>query len=271
MRRAEHSARPAENLRVDGAREKLRRVNDLVSTTRERLLAVMDKKHHSAWPSFTKPGLSKEQLVVHFRHELHTYVRDFPILLARLLGQGPPDDVRAALAENIYEEQTGKLSFGAPHPALFLEMMSGLGISKERVLAKEPPLEVEALKYREMLDRVSASAPWVVGAAVLTIFVEGSVHERAELEGTREEAPIEEAIANHPMVKFYGCPPEKMLLARAHRAVEGGHRRDAWRMVLENLGDEATAERVVRAVESAREAWLAYRDGVARAMGLREG
>ena len=48
---------------------------------------------------------------------LHT-VDDFPVLLARVLGQGPPHTVRSALAENIYEEQTGKLSLGVPHPEL---------------------------------------------------------------------------------------------------------------------------------------------------------
>jgi nucleoside-diphosphate-sugar epimerase len=33
-------------------------------------------------------NLSKEQLTVHFRHEFVTYVRDFPVLLARVLGIG---------------------------------------------------------------------------------------------------------------------------------------------------------------------------------------
>ncbi|HVY48550.1 MAG TPA: iron-containing redox enzyme family protein, partial [Minicystis sp.] len=193
---------------------------------RERLLAVMDRKDHWAWPRFTGPGLTKDQLAIHFRHEFHVYVRDFPVLLARVLGQGPPDDVRAALAENIFEEQTGKLSFGVSHPELFLEMIDGLGIGRERVAATAPPLEPEAIAYRALLDRASASAPWVVGAAVLAIFVEGSVHERAEVAGTRALPPIDEVVARHPMVVHYGCPPERLRLARAHRAVEGGHRHD---------------------------------------------
>ncbi len=233
-----------------------------------RLLAVMDKKDHWAWPSFTGPGLSREQLATHFRHEYHVYVRDFPVLLARLLGQGPPDDVRRALAENIYEEQTGKLSLGVPHPELFLEMMDGLGIAREVITGPTPALAPEAVAYRALLDRRMAQAPWVVGAAVITIFVEGSVHERADLAGGRVLPPIEEAIARHPMVAFYGCPPEKMRLPRAHRAVEGGHRRDAWDMVLGHT-DAATAPAVASAAEEALAAWLAYRDGVARAMGLR--
>lgn len=239
------------------------RLDDL----RERLLAVMDRKDHWAWPHLTRPGLSRAQLLAHFRHEYQVYVRDFPVLLARVLGQGPPDDVRRALAANLYEEQTGGLSFGVAHPELFLEMMDGLGLARAAVTGIHPPLEPEALAYRALLDRRSAEPPWIVGAAVLTIFVEGSVHERAELGGARALPPIEDAIRAHPMVAFYGCPPDKLRLPRAHRAVEAGHRRDAWDMVLGHA-DERTADAIARAVEEAHAAWLAYRDGVARAMGL---
>lgn len=234
---------------------------------RERLLAVMDRKDHWAWPSFTRAGLSRAQLTAHFRHEYQVYVRDFPVLLARVLGQGPPDDVRRALAENIFEEQTGKLSFGVPHPELFLEMMDGLGIAREAIAGPEPALEPEAVAYRALLDRRSGEAPWIVGAAVLTIFVEGSVHEREEMSGTRALPPMDEAILAHPMVKHYRCPPEKLRLPRAHRAVEAGHRRDAWEMVLGHA-EAGAAEAIAGAVEEAHAAWLSYRDGVARAMGL---
>ena len=106
-----------------------------------------------------------------------------------------------------------------------------------------------------------------MGAAVLTIFVEGSVHERADMAGTRTLPPVDETIHAHPMVEHYGCPPEKLRLPRAHRAVEAGHRHDAWDMVLGHAtaGDE---EPIAGAVEEALAAWLAYRDGVAREMGL---
>jgi pyrroloquinoline quinone (PQQ) biosynthesis protein C len=234
---------------------------------RERLLSVMDRKHHPAWVHLTRPGLGRASLLEHFRHEYRTYVRDFPVLLARVLGQGPPAGVRRALAENLYEEQTGGLSLGVPHPDLFLEMMEGLGFTRDE-LEGGSALVPEAIAYREHLDAVSASPPWVVGAAVLTIFVEGSVHERAELAGEREVLPLDEAIAQHPLVAAYGCPPEKMRLVRAHRAVEGGHRADAWRMVLEHARDAATQDLVVRAMEDTLAGWLAYRGAVARAMAI---
>jgi pyrroloquinoline quinone (PQQ) biosynthesis protein C len=151
----------------------------------ERLLAVMDQKHHWAYPALTKPGLSRAQLLVHFQHEYLVYVRDFPVLLARVLGETPPiDEVRRALAENLYEEQTGGLSKSAPHPELLLRMMEGLGFSRadfdESIAASLHP---SAQSYRRLLREDSTRAPWQAGAALLTIFVEGSVNERAELLG----------------------------------------------------------------------------------------
>lgn len=240
----------------------------LPEALQEQLLAVMDRKDHPSWPRFTRPGLTRDQLAIHFRHEYQTYVRDFPVLLARLLGQAPPDDARAALAENVFEEQTGKLSLGVSHPALFLEMIDGLAIPRAVIEGRTPPLVPEAIAYRAFLDEVSASPPWVVGAAVLTIFVEGSVHEREELSGSRVLPPVEDAILAHPMVRFYGCPPDKIRLVRAHRAVESGHRRDAWRMVTAHAAGHETA--IVRAVRQALTTWLRYRDGVVHAMGLSE-
>ncbi len=239
----------------------------MVFDLEEKLLGIMDKKDHWAWKHFTAAGLTKDQLAVHFRHEFLTYVRDFPVLLARVLAQGPPPDARAALARNIDEEQTGHYSFGVSHPDLFLEMMDGLGIARNAVV--DGKVEPEAVAYRALLDRLSGEGPWFVGAAVVTIFVEGSVHERQERAGTRPERPIEEVIATHPMVRFYGCPASAMRLARAHRAVEGDHRQDAWDVLFRHIPeDESTRASVESAVSSAHRAWLSYRDGVARAMGL---
>src|SRR5262249_28227484 len=165
----------------------------------ERLLAIMDQKDHWAWPHFTGPGLTHAQLAIHFRHEFLTYVRDFPVLLARVLGQGPPTEVREALARNIDEEQTGHYSLGISHPELFLQMIDGLRI--ERATVTGGGLEPEAVAYRGLLDRLSGTPPWIIGAAVMTIFVEGSVHERKERRGQEHKPEVEQAIAAHPMVK----------------------------------------------------------------------
>jgi pyrroloquinoline quinone (PQQ) biosynthesis protein C len=234
-----------------------------------RLLAVMDRKHHWAYPALTRPGLSRAQLLEHFRHEYLVYVRDFPVMVAAALAQVPPlGDVRGALAENIYEEQTGAISQTAPHPELFLRMMEGLGLQRDEV-ADETKLHPAAVAYRTELRERAARPPWQAAVALMTIFVEGSVHERAELEGSYVRPRGEEAVARHALVVHYGCPPSAMTLTRAHAAVEGGHRADAWRIVLSHVDDDGPiADAVGETCERALAAWLVYRDGVAARIGL---
>jgi pyrroloquinoline-quinone synthase len=235
-----------------------------------RLLALMDRKNHWAYPALTRPGLTRDQLLVHFRHEYLVYVRDFPVLLARALGQVPPlPDVRASLAANLYEEQTGGLSGSAPHPELFLRMMEGLGFARAEFDDDDAWLHPAARAYRDALREASARPPWQSAVALLTVFVEGSVNERAELAGTFTRPTGEAAVLAHPLVKHYGCAPSAMSLTRAHAAVEGGHRHDAWRMLLEHVADgSAVAESVGAVVEEAFDGWQRYRDGVAERMGL---
>jgi pyrroloquinoline quinone (PQQ) biosynthesis protein C len=236
----------------------------------ERLLSIMDQKHHWAYPSLTRPGLTRAQHLVHFRHEYGVYVRDFPILIARVLGQVPPHaDVRTSLAENLYEEQTGGLSKTAPHPELFLRMMEGLGYARHDFEDDALDLHPAAIAYRDFLRDKSQAAPWQSAVSLLTIFVEGSVNERAELEGKYVRARGEDAVMRHPLVAHYGCPPAAMELTRAHAAVEGAHRSDAWRMVLSYVKDEGdVASSVVTTCMQALSAWMRYRDGVAERMGL---
>jgi len=231
----------------------------------------MDRKHHWAYPALTRSGLTREQLLVHFRHEYLVYVRDFPVLLARALGVTPPiAGVRASLAENLYEEQTGGLSRTAAHPSLFLDMMGGLGFGAEAFDDDEGWMHPAARHYRDLLRERSCTSPWQAAVALLTVFVEGSVNERAELAGTYVRRVGEDAVREHPLVKLYGCPPEAMGLTRAHAKVEGGHREDAWTMVLAYAPEGTEAARaVVATCEEALSAWQAYRDGVAERMGLR--
>jgi len=178
-----------------------------------------------------------------------------------------PQSARAMLATNIYEEQTGGISGTTSHPELFLRMMEGCGFRRSDF--DEIELLPAAGRYRMFLDEISGPDHWVVGVAVLTIFVEGSVNERRELQKTSPEsdAEIEAAIRQHPLVRIHGVDPKFLELQRVHKKVEGGHRLDAWKMVLGHA-PAALEDRIVQMVERALERWLAYRDDVARASGI---
>lgn len=230
----------------------------------ERLLGVMERKRHWAWPLFTSGQVAAQRLHIHFEQEYETYVRDFPVLIGRAYVSCPVAAARRELAENLYEEETGGLVAGRPHPELFLEYPRGLGMDLSRFEAVE--LLPTSRAYRQVIDDCTERRGWEAAAAVTTIFIEGTPYERGEVEEgapRRPEPPLEE----HPLVVHYGLPLESLALTKAHRQVEGEHRQSAWEVILDHV-EPAARERVVSAMEDVLAAWLAYRDGVAEACGL---
>ena len=213
----------------------------------EALLSVMERKVHWAWPRFTSGQVAAERLHVHLEQEYAVYIRDFAVLLGRAYVQCPVDAVRRELAENLYEEETGRLTRGRPHADLFLEYPRGLNMDLARFHAVE--LLPAASTYRRVLDHLTQAEGWAVATAVTTIFVEGTPYERGELDDNaqrRPEPPLEE----HPLVKHYGLPVSALALTKVHREVEGDHRASAWHMVLDHV-PESERPRVVAGMEEA--------------------
>jgi pyrroloquinoline quinone (PQQ) biosynthesis protein C len=241
------------------------------SRFQEEVLRIMDRKHHWAWPAFANGAVRKAQLHIHFQQEYAVYVRDFPVFLARIHGQNPPPSVRRMLAENIYEEDTGGLSLGKSHPELFLSMMHGLGYPVDSF--ETIRLLPASRTYRAWLDRVSENRDWVIGAAAITIFVEGSVKDRQEiLAPSKPKTPdeIETIVQNHPLVQYHGLSPDQMDLIRSHQLVEAGHRHDAYNMVVGEATTRARQQAVLACLKKSSQLWLAYRNAVATACGLKK-
>jgi pyrroloquinoline-quinone synthase len=230
---------------------------------REALLQVMAKKTHWAWPQFTSGRVAKALLHVHLEQEYEVYVRDFPVLVGRAYVQCPEAAVRRELAENLYEEETGGLAAGRPHPELFLEYPRGLGFDLERFA--HITLLPAAQRYRQALDEYTLRQGWAVACAVVTIFLEGTDQERQVLSATG--APPPPPLQAHPLVRYYGLPLESLALTRAHRGIEHEHRAAAWRVMERHVPAQAYPA-VLEAMNQTLRAWLAYRDEVAHACGL---
>lgn len=234
----------------------------------EALLGVMEAKEHWAWRHFTAGRVSRGLLHVHLEQEYATYVRDFPVLVARAYVTCPIASVRRELIENVFEEETGRLGAGRPHPELFLEYPRGLGMDLSRFDRVE--LLPGAAAYRAYLDECTLRGGWDVAAAVTTLFLEGTKFDRGELTETapkRPAPPLEE----HPLVKHYGLPVEALALTRAHRQVEGGHRAAAWRSILDHVREAPRQAAVVTALQGALDHWQRYRDDVALTCGIVRG
>jgi pyrroloquinoline-quinone synthase len=230
----------------------------------EALLQVMEQKVHWAWPQFTSGKVAKSRLHVHFEQEYETYVRDFPVFVGWAYVQCPTAAVRRELAENLYEEETGGLVAGRPHPELFLEYPRGLGMELSRFERVE--LLPAARAYRALLDDCLQRRGWAVAAAIATLFIEGTPYERGEVQAGAAKRP-QPPLAQHPLVLHYGLPLQALELTKAHRRVEGEHRKGAWSILLEYV-PPSDYSKVVTAMQEVLHAWLAYRDAVAAACGL---
>lgn len=224
----------------------------------------MERKVHWAWRQFGNGGVARGRLHIHFEQEYETYVRDFPVLVGRAYVQCPIASVRRDLAENLYEEETGGMVAGKPHPDLFLEYPRGLGMDMTRFEHIE--LGPAARAYRAAIDDHTQHRGWGQAAAITTIFIEGTEHERGELDASAPRRPAP-PLQQHPLVVHYGLPLEALALTKAHRSVEGGHRAAAWRNVLDHVL-AADYSAVVTAMQRILSAWLAYRDEVAASCGL---
>ncbi len=233
---------------------------------REALLGVMERKQHWAWPGFTSGLVPRALLHLHLEQEYATYVRDFPLLVGRAYVACPVAEARRELIANVYEEETGGLIAGRPHPELFLEYPRGLGMDLERF--ERVGLLPAAGRYRDFLDDATLRRGWGVAAAVSTLFVEGTPSERLELDP--DHVPRHSPLEEHPLVKHYGLPLERLALTKAHRKVEHEHRRSAWQVVLDHV-PAADRAAVVLAMTEALERWLAYRDEVAQVCALERG
>jgi len=224
----------------------------------------MERKDHWAWPRFTSGQVAPDRLHLHFEQEYATYVRDFPVLVGWAYVQCPIAEVRRDLAENLYEEETGGLIAGRPHPELFLEYPRGLGMDLARFARVE--LGPAARAFRATLDEHTQRHGWAQACAVTTIFLEGTDHERGELDASAPKRPAP-PLEQHPLVVHYGLPLEALALTKAHRKVEGSHREAAWRILLDHVPASEYAG-VIAAMERTLAAWLAYRDEVAAVCGL---
>src|SRR3954453_1338269 len=195
----------------------------------EALLQIMERKTHWAWPAFTNGLVAADRLHIHLEQEYATYVRDFPVLVARAYVACPIASVRRELIANVYEEETGGIQAGRPHPELFLEYPRGLNMDLSRF--EQVTLLPAAARYRSFLDETTRNGGWEVGAAVTTLFVEGTAHERGELDPKAPRRP-NPPLEDHPLVRHYGLPLSPLQLTKAHRAVEGEPRAAAWRVML---------------------------------------
>ena len=238
---------------------------------RDRIFDILRRKQHWATTRFHSTTITKRQLNIFYHQEYVVYLRDFSILLAKVLGKNPPWEGRRRLATIIYEEETGGFSLGRPHQELFLHMMNRLGF--DRAGFRDVELLAPSRIYRQWLNQVCQEDDWTLGAAVLTIFIKGTSRDPEEVvypQPPQNQVEIEDLINKHSLVQHQGLPSECMDYFRAQHMFEPGSRKVIYDMIIHQAKESDQQYQILERLEEALTLWSRYQDGIARACGIRQ-
>jgi pyrroloquinoline-quinone synthase len=190
-------------------------------------------------------------------------LRAFPQALSAIHTACPYLEVRALLAANIYEEDTGELSHTAPHPVLFQRLCAAMGLSPDMLEAAPATRETQSML--SWMTYVTHHRHWVVAAAAILVGMESNpTHPNYVFNAALAKRGRE----NHFAQKF-GLSDDAMTFYRAHELVEGDHGDVGLDIVMKYADTEALQRECVWAVNTTIDIFIyQHMDGVARAAGL---
>ena len=199
------------------------------ASVRDELLALMDRKHHWAYPALTRPGLSRRSS-------------------SRTSGTSTWCTCAISRSRRAAPSASGRRSpTCAPRSRRTSTKSRRRSVRRRRRTRAFPPDDGGPRLLRRFEDGAAELHPAAVATAVAPRSASRSCPGRRRSprhgvrRGERERARRARGDvrarrarprSRHPLVAHYGCPPSAMDLTRAHAAVEGGAPADAWRIVL---------------------------------------
>src|SRR5947207_9913567 len=128
---------------------------------------------HPFWQKIEQGGASRSALQT-FAKQFYLQVFEFPRAVSALHSRCVDADERIRLAESLYEEETGRISgVNKPHPEVFLDFCTGLGLSRSEVVGAAPlPSTAALIHWFEYSTKI---LPFPEGVAAINIAAEGQV------------------------------------------------------------------------------------------------
>ena len=206
---------------------------------------------HPLWQHIQDGHASRKALQL-FAAQFFLQVREFPRAVSALHSTCPYPDERIALAESLYEEETGRISgCNLSHPELFIRFGLATGLAREQMTDAEPLPATAALI--DWFAVSTATRPFLEGAAAITLAAEGQV--------PGAFGPFARALEQH-----YGIAREAVSFWDVHEVADRDHS-DIGRSVVMVHGDQFEArDGIRRAVELSLDAWREFFDGMAAAI-----
>ncbi len=206
---------------------------------------------HPLWHAIAAGQVSREGLKL-FAQQFFLQVREFPRGISALHTNCPFPEARAELAENIYEEETGKISgCGLPHPELFIKFGEAVGLKREEMIDAEPLPSTAALVH--WFELASKNRSFLEGAAAMTLAAEGQV-------------PGAFANFARALEKQYGLDREAVAFWDVHEEADKDHSDVGDHIVVQHATSDELQERTRRAVNESLAMWWQFFDGMEAAI-----
>jgi pyrroloquinoline-quinone synthase len=206
---------------------------------------------HPLWLEITDGKLSREQLKL-FAVQFFLQVREFPRAVSAMHANCPFPDERMALAESIYEEETGRISgCDQPHPELFLRFGEAVGLARSEMTEGQPLPATRALI--DWFELSTKQRSFIEGAAAINLAAEGQV--------PGAFGPMARRLEEN-----YGLSREAVAFWDIHEMADAEHSDVGDNIVVRHATDAATQARVRDALQHSLDAWWQFFDGIRAAI-----
>jgi pyrroloquinoline-quinone synthase len=205
--------------------------------------ALIEDRHLLRHPFYTRwvAGTLPMDALREYARQYYGFESTFPRFLSALHSRSPEPAVRAALLDNLWDEEHGE----ANHAELWLRFAEGLGLDRDQVVRAERNASTRGL-VDTYLDR-SGRGPVAAGVAALYAY-EAQVPRvaTAKIDGLR--------------ARYGVTDPGTLAFFEAHAGLDVEHS-EAERRIVADLGPGHDPE-VLEATGAALDAWWAFLDAV---------
>jgi pyrroloquinoline-quinone synthase len=225
--------------------------HEFAAELRKTIVARRSFGGHPLWLRIAAGDVSPQGLRI-FAQQFFLQVVEFPRAVSALHASCPYREDRLALAESLYEEETGRISgCNLPHPDLFARFASAVGVGADELAAALPlPSTAALIDWFQLSTR---TRPFLEGAAAITLAAEGQV-------------PGAFGAFARDLEKHYGLKRDDVAFWDIHEIADADHSEVGDSAVTRYAEGAETQARVRDAVARSLEAWWLFFDGMERAI-----
>ncbi len=223
---------------------------ELIRTIQQRVQQGRSFGKHPIWLKVADGVPTRDRMKI-FAQQFFLQVVEFPRAVSALHTACPFPEERRALAENLWEEETGAISGGAPHPELFLRFSRAFDVPDEEMWGAKPlPGTTALIDWFELSTR---NRDFIEGAAAITLAAEGQV--------MGNFGPFARKLEAH-----YGLTEEQVSFWDVHEIADADHSDVGDHIVIKFASTDAMQQRVLAAVDHSLAMWWQFFDGMEMAM-----